>query len=229
MTAWVTLAQATLPGGDVLTLRQRGQDFEVRLNLHELMSSRNPASERALARLACELIDRREACVLIGGLGLGYTARAVLDAVGPDASVVVAELVQEVIDWNRGPLAGASNRPLDDPRLRVVQGDVADVLRARPSGFDAILMDVDNGPEAVLFPGNDRLYTLDGVQLILGALRPGGVFALWAAESSPAFEKVLAAAGRGERVSVSVQGAAGLIEHVIYLVPANGADTAAHA
>jgi spermidine synthase len=227
MTAWSELAQTKLPSGDVITLRQRGGDFEVRLNLCELMSSRNPASERTLARLACELIDPREACVLIGGLGLGYTARAVLDLVGPEASVVAVELVQEVIDWNRGPLADASGRPLDDRRLQVVHGDVADVLRARPRGFDVILMDVDNGPEAVLFPGNAHLYTSGGLQLILGSLRPGGVFALWAAEPSPIFEKVLVAVGRSERVSVSVQGTAGPIEHVIYLFKSKGADSAA--
>jgi spermidine synthase len=218
MTTWRDLAQAALPGGDVLTLRQRGTDFEIRLNLNELMSTRNPASERALARLACEHVRRPDARILIGGLGVGYTARAVLDEVGPEATVTVAELVGAVIDWNRGPLGEAAGRPLDDPRLRVIEGDVADVLRASPEAYDVILMDVDNGPEAVLLPDNRGLYTREGLDLALRALRPGGIFALWAADRSPPFEAILAARGAGMWVPVPIQGSAGPVEHIIYLV-----------
>jgi spermidine synthase len=228
MSAWTELAQAKLPCGDLLTLRRRDCDFEIRLNLYELMSSRNPASERHLARLAGAAIDAAEPCILIGGLGLGYTARAVLDEVGPGARIVVAELIEEVIAWNRGAVGEAAGRPLDDPRLEVVAGDVADVLLARPAGFDAILMDVDNGPEAVMFPGNRNLYTPAGLALMLSSLRPGGVLALWAAEPSAGFEAILAASGLAQRVPVHVHAAAGAVEHVIYLLRAEaGGDSPA--
>jgi len=218
MSVWTELAQASLPGGDLLTLRRRGREFEIRLNLYELMSSRNPASERALARLARDRIETAGPRILIGGLGLGYTARAVLDEFGQDARIVVAELVDEVIAWNRGEVGEAADRPLDDPRLEVFAGDVAQLLLARPASFDAILMDVDNGPEAVMFPGNRALYTPAGLRLMLSGLRPGGLLALWAAEPSPEFEAVLAEIGGGDRASVPVSGAAGPVEHFIYLV-----------
>jgi spermidine synthase len=213
--AWQDLACAHLPGGDVLTLRGNGSDFEIRCNLFELMSSKNPVSERALAQAACHRIAD-DAHVLIGGLGMGYTVRAVLDAVGAGARVTVAELVAEVIAWNRGPLAGLAGRPLDDARVTVANADVAAMIRDNPCGFDAILLDVDNGPEAVLFPANRFLYTADGVALILKALRPNGVLGVWAADPSPDFER--AASGLGcERLDVEVPGGP---MHTIYLVPA---------
>jgi len=213
---WTEVARAVLPGGDVLTLRRNGADFEIRFNLYELMSSRNPVSERAMAAAACAHLDRSGARVLIGGLGMGYTVRAVLDAIGPGARVTVAELVPEVIAWNRGALAHLACRPLDDPRVTVVNEDVARVIR--PCGFDAILMDVDNGPQAVLFPANRFLYEADGVRLIVSGLRPGGVFVLWAADPSPGFERAVAAAGYAcERRDITVPGETG-VKHTIYLV-----------
>jgi spermidine synthase len=211
--AWQDLAFAQLPGGDVLTLRGNGSDFEIRCNLFELMSSKNPVSERALAKAACKRTGSA-AHILIGGLGLGYTVRAVLDQVGPDARITVAELVPEVIQWNRGPLAPLANRPLDDARVTVANDDVANLIRSSPRSFDAILMDVDNGPGTVLFPANRFLYTAEGVALVFKALRPGGVLGVWAADPSPDFER--AACGLScERLDVAVP--AGPM-HTIYLV-----------
>jgi len=217
---WVELAQAPMPGGDVLTLRQRGGDFEIRLNLAELMSSRASVSERALAQVACARLERGAARVLIGGLGMGYTVRAVLDSVGRDARITVAELVPAVVEWNRGPLADLAGRPLDDGRVTVYCGDVGDAIRANPRGFDAILMDVDNGPDAVLFPSNEGLYSVDGVRLMVSALTPRGVLGLWSADRSANFERVLETGGFAvERVEVAVRGGDGPA-HTIYLTRA---------
>lgn len=217
MTTWVDVDRAILPNGDVLTLRRRGDEFEIRFNLYELMSSRNAVSESALAQAACARVSA--ARVLIGGLGMGYTLRAVLDRVAPDARITVAELVAQVIAWNRGPLAGLAGHPLNDPRVTVRNADVADVLRGSPHAFDVILMDVDNGPEAVFVSTNRFLYSVDGVTLMLSALAPGGVFALWSADRSAKFEQVLEWGGfRFERVEVDVRGEAGPA-HTIYLVP----------
>jgi len=213
---WVELARALLPGGDVLTLRQRGDDFEIRCNLAELMSSRASVSERAMAPIACGLIHRADARVLIGGLGMGYTLRAVLDEVGCDARITVAELVPEVIAWNRGPLADLAGQPLDDSRVTVYGGDVGDAIRENPHRFECVLMDVDNGPDAVLFPSNESLYSADGVRLILSALTPGGVLGVWSADRSAKFERVLETGGIPyERVDVNVREAGPA--HTIYL------------
>lgn len=213
------LARVVLPDGNLLTLLQRGDDFEIRFNLVELMSSRNAISERALARLACARLGDGAASILIGGLGMGYMLRSVLDHVGERARVTVSELVPEVVIWNRGPLAGLADRPLDDPRVAVHVGDVAALLRASPRRFDAVLMDVDNGPEAILFPSNQALYSSEGVNLVLSALKPGGTFGLWAADRSLAFEQVLETVRlQFERVEVSVGPDGADPTHTLYLV-----------
>ena len=215
MSGWIELDHAILPGGDRLTLRHKGGDFEIRFNLLELMSSGNPASERALAALACARLDCRTAHVLIGGLGLGYTVRAMLDRLGPEARVTVAELLPEVIAWNRGPVADAASRPLDDARVRVHQGDVAALVRASPGAFDAVLMDVDNGPEAVLFEGNRPLYGPAGIAALHAAVKPGGVLALWSADRSHGFEEMLVGAGFAfERAEIAVEG----VRHSLYSI-----------
>lgn len=218
---WFEVDRAVMSNGDVLTLRQRGDDFEIRLNLFELMSSRNPTSERELARLACSKIDCPAAKVLIGGLGMGYTARAVLDQIGSKAKLVIAELVPEVVLWNRGIIADVSGRPLEDSRVHVHHGDVRDIIISQPCSFDAIIMDVDNGPNAVLFPENNFLYSQEGVKKILASLRLGGIFALWAAERSLEFEHIISELGFiTKTVEVSVQDKSGLT-HIIYLVQAD--------
>jgi spermidine synthase len=211
---WTELDHAVLDNGDVLTLRRDGPDFEIRVGLYELMSSKNPASERAMADMAVARA-RKVHRVLIGGLGMGYTARAMLDVCGPEALVTVAELVPAVVAWNRGPLADLAGRPLEDPRLSVHIGDVAEALRA--GTFDVILLDVDNGPEAVLFEGNGALYTPCGLAAALAGLAPGGVLAVWAADPSPAFERVAGPAV--ERADIAV----GSVTHTLYFLRATPA------
>ncbi len=209
---WTELDTASLPDGEVMTLRRKGADFEIRVGLYELMSSKNAGSERAMAKLAATRLGRAAGRVLIGGLGMGYTLRAMLDEAGPETRLTVAELVPQVIAWNRGPLADLAARPLGDPRVKVVLGDVADVIRSHPGGFDIILMDVDNGPEAVMFDRNRPLYSVVGLSHLMAGLTPGGVLALWAADPSPDFER--AATGlRLDRAEVDVAG----IAHTIYL------------
>jgi spermidine synthase len=215
---WTEIDSARLPDGDVMTLRRNGAAFEIRVGLYELMSSRNPVSERAMAALVTAQLGRPVQTALIGGLGLGYTVRALLDA-ALDASITVAELVPEVVAWNRGPLADLAGRPLCDARVSVFAGDVAEALRANLAGFDVILMDVDNGPEAVMFDRNRPLYAADGLALVLAALAPGGIACFWAAAPSPGFEALLAAAGAtSERHDIAVETR---INHTLYLVRPN--------
>jgi Spermidine synthase len=214
---WTEIDSARLPDGDVMTLRRDGAAFEIRVGLYELMSSRNPVSERAMAALVVSRLGRPVRTALIGGLGLGYTVRALLDAAA-DARITVAELVPEVVAWNRGPLADLAGRPLEDARVSVFAGDVAGALRA--SRFDVILMDVDNGPEAVMFDGNRPLYAPDGLARTLAALAPGGIACFWAADPSPGFETVLAAAAVAwERHEIAVESRVG---HTLYLVRQDG-------
>lgn len=214
---WTEIDSARLPDGDVMTLRRNGAAFEIRVGLYELMSSRNPVSERAMAELVVARLGRPVKTALIGGLGLGYTVRALLDAAA-DARITVAELVPEVVAWNRGPLADLAGRPLEDARVSVFAGDVAEALRT--GKFDVILMDVDNGPEAVMFDGNQPLYAPDGLALTLSALVPGGIACFWAADPSPGFETVLAAAAVAwERHEIAVESRVG---HTLYLVRQDG-------
>lgn len=201
---------AQLPGGDQLTLRRNGEDFEIRVGLYELMSSKNPVSERAMAALAVVRVPGVQR-VLIGGLGMGYTVRAMLDAC--EARITVAELVPAVVAWNRGPLAALAGRPLEDPRVDVFAGDVVEALRANPGAFDVILMDVDNGPEAVMFDRNRPLYTAEGLNLLQSGLAPGGVLAVWAADPSPHFAAI--AGQTCERVDVAVTAS---VTHTLYFV-----------
>ena len=203
----------------MLILRERAGCIELRCNGWELMSNRAHHSEAALAVLACAGVAVTEPAVLIGGLGFGYTLRAVLDRAPPAADVTVAELVAEVIAWNRGPLGALTNYPLSDPRVTVVNIDVAAMLRAAPpSRFDAILLDTDNGPDAVMLPGNASLYAADGLTLLYGSLRPGGILAVWSADRSPTFAARLRAAGfRHEAHDVPARGDPDDPLHTIYL------------
>jgi spermidine synthase len=214
--AWRNLAEARLPSGETLTLRRSGEDFEIRLDLYQLMASRNSVSERALAKIVSARIAAPAPRLLIGGLGMGFTLRAMLDEMGPAARITVAELVPEVVTWNRKVLGHLAAHPLNDPRVTVALQDVAEVIAANPAAFDAVLMDVDNGPEAVLFAGNRFLYAEDGVALILASLRPGGTLGLWAATPSPDFERVLQAGGFAhECLTIAV---ADGLTHMLYLV-----------
>ena len=197
MIPWLQLDTARVPGADVqLRLMQRGAEFSMRLGQNELMSSRLSGSEEALATLACRRIEAvKRPHLLIGGLGMGFTLRAALAVLGSDARIMVAELVPAVIGWARGPMADIFGDSLDDPRASIREADVVDVIRSHDSAFDAILLDVDNGPEGLIRKANDALYDLKGLNAIRRALRPGGVLAVWSSGPNPLFSKRLGAAG----------------------------------
>ncbi len=197
MIPWLQLDTARVPGADVqLRLMQRGGEFSMRLGQNELMSSRLSGSEEALATLACRRIEAvKSPHLLIGGLGMGFTLRAALAVLGSDARIMVAELVPAVIAWARGPMADIFGGSLDDPRANIREADVVDVIRSHGSAFDAILLDVDNGPEGLIRKANDALYDLKGLKAIRRALRPGGVLAVWSSGPNPLFSKRLGAAG----------------------------------
>jgi spermidine synthase len=192
------IGTALIPGTNVeLQLYQSGELFSIKIpGRGDLMNSRMHGSEKALAELACARIARvMKPRLLIGGLGMGFTLAAALEKVGPDAEVVVAELVPEVVEWNRTLIGAPSGHPLADPRSSVYVGDVADLIRQSAGGFDAVLMDVDNGPEALVRSENDWLYSDDGLRATRAALRPRGVLAVWSAGPSRAFGKRLQHAG----------------------------------
>jgi spermidine synthase len=197
MIPWVQLDTADVPGGEgTLTLMQRGGEFSIRAGAIVLMSSRMSGSEIALAELACERLRGRRNCrMLIGGYGMGFTLRAALAGLGADAQVVVAELVPAIIGWARGPMAELTADSLADPRVRLREADVGDLIASAKAGFDAILLDVDNGPDSVSRAKNDRLYDMRGLETARRALRPGGVLAVWSAAPNAAFANRLARAG----------------------------------
>src|SRR3954452_25630576 len=171
---WILLDSAPVPGGNgELRLLRRGAEFSIRLGRDELMNSRLGGSEEALASVACERVRTRKAPrILIGGLGMGFTLRAALAALGPDARIAVAELVPAVIKWARGPMAAIFGDSLDDPRVSVREVDVAEMIKSPPRTFDAILLDVDNGPEGLTRQANDALYGAAGLRVAYAALRP---------------------------------------------------------
>ena len=193
------IAESSTPDGEALTLTLEGDEYVVRVRREVLMSSRQSGSEQAMATLAFDKASFPAACdVLIGGLGMGFTVRAVLDHVPQDAKVQVVELLQEVVTWNHGVLASFAARPLDDPRVTVTIADLLDELvtyRDEKRHFDAILLDIDNGPEAFTITANDRLYDARGLHLLHGILREGGVMVLWSAFRSLPFERRLRKAG----------------------------------
>ena len=198
MTPREFVAAARVPGAadgeDELRLYRRGSDFVIGLGRNELMNSRVGGSEEALAVEAIRRLRPRPAPrILIGGYGMGFTLRAALAALGADARVVVAELVPEIIDWARGPMAALTASCLDDPRVELVEGDVAASIA--DGGWDAVLLDVDNGPDGLTRAGNDRLYSSAGLAATRRALAPGGVLAVWSAAPDPRFAKRLAQAG----------------------------------
>jgi spermidine synthase len=196
MKPWHQLGEHDTPDGTRLTLMKHDRDLVILANGKMLMSSRMHGSEEELAALACKHLAKADAPrVLVGGLGLGYTLRATLDLLPPSASVVVAELVAGVVEWNRGPLGPLANHPLDDRRVVVAIGDVGKTMRLDKNGFDAILLDVDNGPDAFTATGNAELYDNRGVTQAFAALRPGGVLAVWSAWEDRKFEQRLRWAG----------------------------------
>lgn len=190
------IGTAKVPQGEELRLFRRGDDFMIVLERNELMNSRMSGSEEALATLTC---DRLRGVVaphlLIGGYGMGFTLRAALKVLGGKARVTVAEIVPEILVWARGPMAALTGDCLDDPRVVIIESDVADVIQGSKGMFDAILLDVDNGPDGLSRAPNDRLYSSFGLQAAKAALTPGGVLAIWSAAPDAAFTRRLAKAG----------------------------------
>jgi spermidine synthase len=194
MLQWETVERARIADGSEFVLARHGDDWVIRVDTRVLMSNRMHDSEEVLAERGIERADDPQS-VLVGGLGLGDTLRAVLDLVGEDATVTVAELVPELVEWNRKYLGPLNDCPLDDPRSRVVVGDVFDTLKRTPRSYDVILLDVDNGPVALSQAKNQRLYADVGVRVCRAALRPGGVLVVWSAGPNARYEKRLASFG----------------------------------
>jgi spermidine synthase len=189
---WSHLDTAQVPGGGELRLMRRGAEFSIRLGADELMNSRLSATEQALATIACEKIRARQRPrVLIGGLGMGFTLRAALVVLGKRAQIIVAELVPAVVAWARGPMAEVFGKSLSDPRLSINEADVGDLIRSGRAAYDAILLDVDNGPEGMTRKANDGLYNLKGLRAAHAALRPGGVLAVWSSGPDAKFTQRL--------------------------------------
>ena len=219
MIPWVQLDTAEIPGGGQLKLMQRGAEYSIMSGAIELMNSRLSGSEKALASLACERIAARPAPhVLVGGLGMGFTLRAALADLPASARVTVAELVPAVVAWARGPMAHLHGGSLDDPRVTIREGDVADAIRAAPGAYDAILLDVDNGPGGLNRDANDSLYAARGLAEAHRALKPGGVLAVWSAGPDAGFTRRLQSAGyRSEEHQVRATGGRRGARHVIWL------------
>jgi spermidine synthase len=218
---WELLGQTRAPDGTDLSLTLRGGEYVILANGKSLMSSRMHGSEEALAAFACARIHacrERRVSVLIGGLGMGFTLRAALDLLPHDADVVVAELLPAVVEWNRGPLGPLAGQPLRDRRVRVEPGDVAVAIRSSANAFDAILLDVDNGPAAFATSGNGALYNDAGLAAARGALRKDGVLAVWSAREDRRFEQRLRYAGfRAEVQRVRARLKKGGPRHTIFL------------
>ena len=194
------LGETRAPDGTLIALTRRDREFIILAGGKPLMSSRMHGSEQALATIGCARVPREAPAVLIGGLGMGFTLRATLDLLPGDASVVVSELIPAIVDWNRGPLGALANHPLRDCRATIAVEDVAETIRASSSRFDAILLDVDNGPDAFTSAGNASLYGDRGIAAARRALRPGGVLAVWSAWEDRRFEQRLKYGGFSVRV-----------------------------
>lgn len=194
-----TIATAAIPGGDTLTLISHGRDFVIMLGREELMGTRMRFSEEQLAELTLERITVPRPRILIGGYGMGFTYRAALARLPEGGRVVVAEVVHEILEWAKGPLAELTGNTLSDPRGEIVIADVAalidDAIDGTTPKFEAILLDVDNGPDEIVRDGNDRLYTRTGLGKARDALKPGGILAIWSAAPDPVFARRLRDAG----------------------------------
>lgn len=219
MLPWIQLDSAAIPGdGGDLRLKQRGAEFSIMLGATELMNSRLKGSEEALATLSWERIKgRSNPNMLIGGLGMGFTLRAALACLPQDARITVAELVPAVVDWARGPMADIHQGSLDDPRVDIHIGDVGALIRSHTRHYDAILLDVDNGPDGLTRASNDSLYDMAGLNAAKAALRPKGVLAVWSSAPDAAFTRRLRQIGfSAEDVSVRANGKRGGARHTLW-------------
>ena len=224
MTPMELIGTAQVPGGQELRLFRRGRDFMILLDRNELMSSRMSGSEEALAVMSCARLEQRPAPhILIGGYGMGFTLRSALAALGADAQVTVAELVPEIIQWARGPMVDLAAGCLDDPRVRLIEGDVVAVIAEAVATYDAILLDIDNGPDGLTRNGNDRLYSMKGLAAAKAALKPGGILAVWSAAPDNVFAKRLSAAGFSvEEIAVRARSNGKGPRHVIWFATKRG-------
>jgi spermidine synthase len=216
MIPWVIVDQAPTPDGTVLVLARRGQEWEVRADRATLMSNRAHGSEEALAGLALERVPSTRT-VLVGGLGLGYTVRAALQRLPAHGRVVVAELSPTLVAWNRTHVADLAGRPLEDPRVAVHLGDVVAHIAATREVYDVILLDVDNGPTALVQDDNARLYDDAGIRACAGALRPGGVLAVWSLLPDEAYLRRLRRAGLDASTQHVRAREGGRKRHVVFL------------
>jgi len=192
----VKIATALTPGSAEMVLYQHDGDFTIQINGQDLMLSRQHESELELARLGCgHLSGRKAPCILIGGLGMGYTLRQALDMLGSDARIVVGELVDGIVEWNRAFFGKLNGEPLADERVELRTGDVIGLISRSKDKFDAILLDIDNGPRAMTDSGNTRLYGREGIQACRSALREKGCLAVWSAEPDKKFEQLLMGCG----------------------------------
>ena len=214
----ILIDTAQVPGGGELRLFRRGDDFSIMLGANELMNSRLSGSEEALATSVCDRLGVQPAPrLLIGGLGMGFTLGAALGRLGPDAAVTVAELVPAVVAWARGPMAPIFDGSLDDRRVTIVEDDVGALIAGAGSHWDAILLDVDNGPDGLTRRGNDRLYSATGLDRARSALRSGGILAVWSAAPDAKFVRRLETAGFAvEEIVVKARGGRGA-RHIIWL------------
>lgn len=212
------IATAKVPGGPELRLIRHDGDHVIMVDAYELMSSRVGGSEEALAVMTCERLRKgAEPHLLVGGYGMGFTLRAALAVLGKGARVTVAELVPEIIDWARGPMAGLTAGCLDDPRVDVFAGDVAVAIGSAAGRYDAILLDVDNGPSGLTRAGNDGLYSMRGLARAKAALKPGGILAVWSAAPDAGFTRRLKDAGfEVEQVTVRARSNGKGPRHVIW-------------
>jgi spermidine synthase len=220
MIPWEKLDTARIPGtDDELRLMRRGEEFSIKLGSNELMNSRLSGSEEALATLAAKRIDKAaKPVVLIGGLGMGFTLRAGLATFGSKAQIVVAELVPAVVAWARGPMAEIFGDSLDDPRVDIREADVAEIIRSHQSKFDAILLDVDNGPEGLTRKLNDRLYDHAGLAAARAGLASGGVLAVWSQGPDRGFTRRLRDGGfKVDEVTVRANAGRKGARHVIWM------------
>jgi spermidine synthase len=216
----VLIDTASIPGVEgSLRLFQRGAEFSIMLGSNELMNSRLSGSEEALATLACEKISRQTAPhLLIGGLGMGFTLRAALNVLGKEAVISVAELVPAVVAWARGPMHAVHAGSLTDRRVKIIETDVTQLIGQDAERYDAILLDVDNGPDGLTRASNDRLYSTTGLRAAWVALRPGGVLAIWSSAPDKAFTDRLMATGfHVEQVEVRAHRGKSGARHTIWL------------
>lgn len=196
MKKMITIGKVTTRDGGLIHLYERDKNYFISIDGKELMSTRKHASEEALALLTCSaLAEKSAAKVLIGGLGFGFTLGAALSVLGKTARVVIAEILPEIVAWNRNPNLKLSSQALADPRVEVIERDVAEILRSSRAQFDAILLDIDNGPTALCAASNSRLYLESGLQMIKRALRPQGTLGIWSAKDQHGFSKRMASVG----------------------------------